>query len=145
MSELRAATTYSSSLLKVHSYFQGAAVLWMLTQAENVLAPPRRSAANSSCGPTSHCAWWDWLHCGDRARDTPWGHRGMMGSPTTRKPVMSGLRAATTSFHSLPGVPSHILGAGVLWALAPGWKVFMHVHRVAGEWQGLLTYLHHFL
>ena len=49
------------------------------------------------------------------------------------------LRVTTSSSYGHPGVCSHC------WVLAPGWKVFVCMHRATKGQQGVLTYLCHFL
>lgn len=51
---------------------------------------------------------------GSKPESTLWDRRGIVGSPTARKAIMSGLRAATISSYSRPRTHSHFWDAAVL-------------------------------
>ena len=59
-------------------------------------------------------ASWVGLPCRVQAWATPWGYRGMMGSPTSRKAITSGLSAASASSYSCPMARSRFQDAAVL-------------------------------
>ena len=61
--------------------------------------------------------WWVGFPRRDGAWITPWGHSSSMGSPKTRKMIISRLRAAAASSFGLPKASFHFLSTDVLWVL----------------------------